>query len=636
MKKKKRFTTLLISSGVGLVIAALWWMGALQGLEYKALDSMFTLRKAIKPSHDIVIVAFDEDSFKNLGRWPWSRKLHGQVVERLVSAGAKAIVFDVLFPEPETEHPDADQYLADAVKKSGRVVFASYFQYDSDGNPVNFVLPIDVLRNAGIIGFANILPELDGICRKIPVFKVYKQQVIPSLALAGLSIFLDTPPDKIIAGRKVSLDKYYEMMINFAGGYESFKYYPFYKVLNGEIPSEAFAGKIVLLGGTASGLFDFKPIPYSPVFPGVEIHANTMSNMLLNNFIKPLPPAVTVLFIVIFVLLSGLVSGRLSPLKSGIATFCIFAGYFALVFLLFKSRDIYLEFVAPAVSLALSYFGILFYRFMTEEREKRRIKSTFGQYLNPRVMEKVLSDPSFLKLGGQKETLTVLFSDIRSFTTITESLPPEELVALLNEYLSKMVEVVFRWDGTLDKFIGDAVMAYWGAPVPQNDHPQRGVLCAIDMHKELKILQEKWRSEGKKVFEIGVGVNSGEMTVGNMGSTGKMDYTVIGDNVNLGARLESTTKEYHAKIIISDATYQAVKDIVDAKHIGSVKVKGKTKAVEIYAVLGKKGEEPVITADQIHKDEPEKKPEQPKPETVKPETPQKFDPEQRIDAFKKP
>lgn len=629
--KKGKLAPPLISGAVGMLILGLWIIGMLQTLEYRTYDWMFTLRGPVQASKDIVIVAFDEESFKVLGRWPWTRAYYAQVVDRLTEAGAKALVFDVMYPEPESEHPGVDEAFGNAMKRSGRVVLASYFKYDAEGNPIDFLEPIPVLRQNGLIGFANIVPELDGVCRKIPLFKTYKGKTMPSLAMGGISTFLGKAPETIAADRSIKLDEYNEMLINFSGGYESFKYYSFHKVLDGSVPAATFRDKIVLFGGTASGLFDFKAIPYAQIFPGVEIHANTISNVLLGNAIKPLSPWVTFILIVLFAGASGLVSGRLSPLKGGILTFVLLTGTFGAVFSCFKYANIHMEFVAPAASLGLSYIGVLFYRFMTEEREKRKIKKTFSQYLSPKIMEKVLNDPSYLKMGGHMENLTVLFSDIRGFTTITESLPADVLVPQLNEYLSKMVDVVFKWDGTLDKFVGDAVMAYWGAPIPQNDHPLRGVMCAIDMHKELKLLQDKWAAEGKKqehIFKIGVGVNTGNMIIGNMGSTGKKDFTVIGDSVNLGARLESTTKEYHAKIIISEDTYNAVKDAIDAKHIGSVKVKGKTKAVEIYAVLGKKGEEPIIKAEEIHKDEPERKEEHVKPATP-PQGPVKFNPDER-------
>ncbi|OGS11931.1 MAG: hypothetical protein A2386_06875, partial [Elusimicrobia bacterium RIFOXYB1_FULL_48_9] len=569
MKKKK--TTFFIAVSIGFAVFVLWWFGTLQGFENKTIDYRFKLRGAVKPFADIAIVSIDEDSIKHFGRWPWTRSVHAKLIDKLVSSGAKTVVFDVLFTEPDKEHLAADRELGNAIARSKNVVLNCFFQMNR-GKAANPLFPINEIANGAQIGFANAFPEIDGVNRKVPVIMDYEAKLYPSLALAGLSVYLGKPFQQILTEASIPLDYNGEMLLNFAGGYETFPYYSFAKVMSGDVPAEKLRGKIILVGGTATALFDLKATPFSPVFPGVEIHANAMSNILRKDFLRPWSAWITFALIVVFSLFTGLALGRIAPLWGGVSAAALFTAYFIVTLILFKA-NIYAEFTAPALSLGLSFVGVLFFRFMTEEKEKRRIKKTFGQYLNPRVMEKVLSDPSFLKLGGQRETLTVLFSDIRSFTTITESLPPEELVAQLNEYLSKMVEVVFRWDGTLDKFIGDAVMAYWGAPIPQNDHHLKGVLCAIDMHKELKILQDKWRAEGKKVFEIGVGVNSGDMTVGNVGSTGKMDYTVIGDNVNLGARLESETKAYHAKIIISEATYQVVKDVIDAKYLDDVKVK---------------------------------------------------------------
>ncbi|MHB9155746.1 MAG: CHASE2 domain-containing protein, partial [Endomicrobiales bacterium] len=585
---KMKLTSMLIAGGTCLFVLLLWWLGALQGLENKSMDYRFKIRGPVPPSPEVVIVAFDEESFKHLGRWPWPRKLHGEVVERLRRAGASGIIFDMLLPEPDLEHPDSDRYFSRALLRSKSVVLASFFQYDNEGKPIEFLLPIKTFLNNSRTGFTNVVPELDGICRKIPLFKEYNTEIVPSLALAGLSVSLGKSPEEILRDKRVGYDEFFEMTINFAGGYESFPYYSFFKVLKGEVPPEKFKDKIVLLGGTASGLFDFKPVPFSPTFPGVEIHANTISNILLNNYLRPWPVWLTFLLILGFAALPVLVLNRFSPLQAGGAVLLALAGYFAVTYVLFVSRFVYAEFVAPAASLSLSYIGVLFYRFMNEEREKRWIKKTFSHYLSSSVLESILADPGRLRLGGQRENLSVLFSDIRGFTTISEGLRPEDVVELLNEYLSKMVEVVFMHDGTLDKFIGDAVMVFWGAPIPQADHPRKAVLCAIDMIEELKKLQEKWKTEGRAVIDIGIGINTGDMVVGNMGSKDKMEYTVIGDNVNLGSRLEGLNKEYKTHIIIADSTYQFVKDIVEARPLGSVKVKGKENCVEIYEVTGRK------------------------------------------------
>lgn len=624
--KSKKIVTLIVSGLIGLAVIVFWVLGMFGMWENKILDIRFKMRGPIKTSEDIVIVAIDESSIepKNLGRWPWSRNIHAKLVDRLTAAGAKAIVFDVLFPEPDKDKPWADAELGESVARSKKVVLACFFRMAEGGIPVNPLFPVKDINKSKGLGFTNIFTELDGVNRKIPLFMEYEKESIASLAMSGLSVFLGKSPKTLVKERRIKTDKYNEIYINFHGGFESFPYYSYYKVLNGEISNDKFKDKIVLIGGTAAGLFDFKAITYAPVFPGVEIHANTMSNILLKNYLRPWPAALTIIIIVLFVLYSGLFSVALSPLKGGVVTIATLVGYFYFVYFLF-TKNIFAEFIAPASTLIISYMVVLSYRFMTEEREKRWIKKTFSHYLSATIMDKIISDPGALKLGGQRQNLTVLFSDIRGFTTMSEALKAEEVVELLNEYLGKMVEVVFRHEGTLDKFIGDAVMAFWGAPIPQKDHQIKAVLCAIDMIKELKILQAKWREEGKKVIEIGVGINTGEMVVGNMGSKEKMEYTVIGDNVNLGSRLESLNKSYHCRVIISEAVYERVKGLIDVKPLGSVKVKGKTKPITIYGIIGKKGDEPIIDEKEIVIPQ-----EEPKKPEVKPQDTGKFDPDARI------
>jgi len=577
----------IIAIGAGFFVLFTWSLGWWQSLENKTLDYRFKIRGNVKPAADIAIVTADEESIKALGRWPWTRSVHARLVDRLTAMGAKAIVFDVLFTEPESEHPQADRAFAAAIRRSGRVVLNNFFQH-SEGKLVNPLMPVPPLLKHARTGFANAIAELDGVTRYQKLFTEYEGDVMPYLAVEGLSVFLGKPSVDIIKEADIPLNRYNEMLINFYGDYECFPYYSYHKVLTGKISDNRFKNKIVLVGGTAAALFDITSVPVSHTFPGVEVHATIMSNILRGEFLRPWPSWLTFLLIMLYALLSAFLLGRMSPLWGGVSAFFILVGYFILTYFLFAARFVYAEFLAPAASLAFSYVGTLFYKYIVEEKEKRRIKKTFGQYLSPRVMEQVLSDPGYLKLGGQKQNLTVLFSDIRNFTTMTEASDSVELVNQLNEYLSKMVEVVFRHDGTLDKFIGDAVMAIWGAPIPQNDHARRAVRCAIDMLEELEKLNEKWKAEGRRPLEIGIGVNTGDMIVGNMGSKEKMEYTVIGDNVNLGSRLEGLNKEYGTHIIVSDATYQAVRDMIEARHLGDVKVKGKTKAVEVYAVLGNK------------------------------------------------
>ena len=252
---------------------------------------------------------------------------------------------------------------------------------------------------------------------------------------------------------------------------------------------------------------------------------------------------------------------------------------------IFSHFNVWLNIIYPALTMITIYLGITVYRYITEEREKKKIRGAFQYYLTASVINEMLKDPSKLKLGGDKKDLTVSFSDIRGFTTISEKLTPEELVHLLNEYLTAMTNVVFQYDGLLDKYMGDAVMAVFGAPLDQPDHALRACRTALGMMEELKKLQKKWAEEGKPVLDIGIGINSGDMVVGNMGSDMRFDYTVVGDMVNLGSRLEGTNKEYGTNIVISEYTYNDVKDVFFCRELDSVIVKGKKLPVKIYELL---------------------------------------------------
>jgi adenylate cyclase len=587
--KKERKIIWLIAATAGLCVIGVWFFGLLQGLENKSLDVRFALRGPASHARNIAIIVIDDASIKKLGRWPWRRDVHGKMVHVLKAAGAKAIVFDVLFTEADQEHLASDQQFGKEIAAAGNVVVGAFFQKVTDaGVPTDLTAPIPEVRSPAAIGFVNYYPETDGLTRKAPLMELSDSTQVPSLALAGLAVDMGTTPEKIIKEKKIALDENHEIMINFAGGFKTFPYYSYHAVIDGSVDPDVFKDKIVLIGGTATSLFDLKAVSFSQVFPGVEIHATVMSNIIQNDYLRLLPLWVTLLVILVFALAPAGIISRISPLPAGLITIGLFFSYFYGVYLLFSRRFVAVEFVAPMLGLTVSYIGILVYRFTAVDKEKRWIKKTFSHYLSAHVMESILSDPTRLKLGGQRETLTILFSDIRGFTTISESISPEEVVELLNEYLSVMVDIVFKYDGTLDKFIGDAVMAFWGAPVAQADHARKAVLCAIEMIEELKKLQEKWRVEGKKVIDIGIGINTGEMIVGNMGSKEKMEYTVIGDNVNLGSRLEGLTKEYKTHIIVSATTYHAVQDNVEAKPLGSVKVKGKENTVDIYEVVGRK------------------------------------------------
>ena len=346
-------------------------------------------------------------------------------------------------------------------------------------------------------------------------------------------------------------------------------------------PTKALGNKIVMVGAFTKGMAsDQKPTPYGLMY-GVEVHANALNTILMNNFLTKAPYYIDFLILAVSVLLIAFLASRFSTVPSLFISIVLIAAIFFSSSYIFDSRNYVISFFEPAIGIVLTFLLLIAYRAMTEERDKRRIKGMFGTYLSPKVVDQIIDNPP--ELGGVDKNLSVFFSDIRGFTTLSESMPPQELVQLLNKYLTAMTDIVLEYEGTLDKYEGDAIMCFWGAPLPQEDHAFRACSAAVKQLEALKELNKTLPEE--KQINIGIGINSGIMTVGNMGSTQRMDYTLIGDNVNLGARLEGTNKQYRTNIIISENTYGLVKDKVIARELDNIRVKGKNKPVLIYELI---------------------------------------------------
>jgi len=356
------------------------------------------------------------------------------------------------------------------------------------------------------------------------------------------------------------------------------------------VGADIIENKLLLVGLTVTGSTDQGATPLGPDTPLVTVHLNAINSILTGKFIYPAPQWTKILILFIISVGLGIANGSLSPRKSMLATvvalvFYLFAGY-----LTFIQMSLILPIIPPVIAIVLIYSSTMFYRFLTEERQKIWIRKALGQYLAPSIMQEVLKNPDNLKLRGIRNNLPVLLSDIVGLTPICEKLQPEEVVQILNEYLDKMTECIFKNSGTLDKYVGDEIVAFFGAPGGEHDddHPKHAILAALDMQEALADLQKKWESEGRQKIRSGIGINTGEMLVGNMGSSGIFDYTVIGDEVNLGARVEQLTRAHNCEIIITEATYKHIQNLVEVKELGVEKVKGKEKGVRIFAVLGKK------------------------------------------------
>ncbi len=346
-------------------------------------------------------------------------------------------------------------------------------------------------------------------------------------------------------------------------------------------PSRAADNKIVMVGAFASGMADDeKTTPFGLMY-GVEMHANALNTILMDRFLYYAPLSINMAILLLLILLMSLASSRLSTVWSLLITGTGIGILYLFVSHIFNSYQYIINFSAPAIGIFLTFISVVVYRVMTEERDKRRIKDMFGRYVSPQVVNQILENPP--ELGGVDKELTVFFSDIRGFTTLSESMTPQELVNHLNLYLTAMTDIILEFEGTLDKYVGDEIMCFWGAPLPQKEHALMACKCAVRQMEKLNELNSQWPPERR--IDIGIGVNSGIMTVGNMGSLGRMNYTLMGDNVNLGARLEGTNKQYKTHIIISEYTYGLVKDKIIARELDNIRVKGKNKPVLIYELL---------------------------------------------------
>jgi adenylate cyclase len=450
-------------------------------------------------------------------------------------------------------------------------------------------------------GYFNMIPDSDGSNRWSPLVIKLKDNYYSSLAISMLMQYLDWPMlslnlesygvNSINIGKiTIPTDDHGRLLVNYRGPEKTFPHYSIADIIKRKLPADTFRNKIVLVGATAIGIYDLRVTPFSAAYPGVEIHANVIDNILHQDFLtySSFIRFLDIITIVAFGLIIGFVVPRLKAVV-GIFVFLLTVGAFIVLNLFVFSRlNIWMNLTYPLLTMIAIYFGVTIYRYVTEEREKKKIRGAFQYYLTASVINEMLKDPTKLKLGGDKKDLSVLFSDIRGFTTISEKLTPEELVHLLNEYLTAMTDVVFKYEGMLDKYMGDAIMAVFGAPLDQPDHAKRACLTALHMLSELRGLQKKWQEEGKPVLNIGVGINSGDMVVGNMGSEMRFDYTVMGDMVNLGSRLEGINKEYGSNIIVSEFTYNTVRDSMCCRELDMVRVKGKKLPVKIYELLGEK------------------------------------------------
>jgi adenylate cyclase len=670
-----------LSLALTLLVLILAWMApaAMTRWENVFLDFRFRLRGEQPANPNVLIVAIDEKSLAEIGRWPWSRAVQARLVEALARDGAKVIALDLLYPEAETSEsltllhdlarlpiiesaasPDLrsrlhdylrqsapDQRLAEAIRGAGRVVLAyslivpesrkaaesravaspdppsmDRFRYrlvrqstlgetQSPYRATSRTPPQpQFLETAASLGHVYSLPEPDGITRYEYLSLQYGEQdaYYPALALETARLALGYTREQValvlgegvtIGNALVPTDQRGRLLINFYGREGSFRTISAADVLHNRIPAEQVRNRIVLVGTTALGTYDQKSTPFSANFPGVEKNATVVANILDRSFLEkslwtgPLDKAV----IALSGLALGLILPRVRALTGAAVTVSALIGFALTAHSLFVWRGIWLDMAYPLLTIALIFVANTVLKFSTEERQAKEIRAMFSSYVSPRIVEELIKDPGNARLGGQRKECTLLFADLFGFTAFSAERSAEEVVQVLNEYLGAMTDVIFRWNGTLDKFVGDSIVAFWGAPLDQPNHVELATRCALHMRARMEQLREKWQGEGRALLETGIGLNTGEVVVGNMGADGKkMDYTVIGDHVNLTARVEGLTRQFQIPIVITEYTAERLRPYLvppdgkpklghlECRKIGAVKVKGRPAPVVVYGL----------------------------------------------------
>ena len=598
-----------------------------------------------KASNDIVLVVIDDKSLHQLGRWPWKRTRYGEIFEYISNyTQAKQIGYDAIIVAPDTENPQSDKEFYNQIKNldklSAGVGFSNtnfknideklYEKLLFDKNEIQIedkrskkfkqwsdyksfsAFQKDYLKNIKNLGSVNTNMDNDGYIRKVDQVINYKGKLYPSLGLlmyskhTGIKHFVLTDKYLLAKNNQYSL----KMPITNKYGIAYSNIY-FYKtddglyshqkisasdVINsleaikkGEKPildSEIFKDKIVFVGANANAqaLQDIKRTPISDTFSGVDIQATNLDNIINNEFYRNTGEIYNILnvalvFIMAFVLVCTL------PIPVAILS-CACLMFMYLIFAFFMySNKVAINLILPEIFILFAIGCAYLYRYLLEGKKKEKIQSAMGKYLSRDVMQNVVNNIDSVKLGGKRANVTVLFADIRGFTSISEKLSAEEVTKILNEYFTAIVPIIEKHNGILNKFMGDAVLAVFGEPIENNHHALDAVKCADAMLKKVKQLQEKWLEEGKPKIEIGVGISTGEAFVGNIGSEERLEYTVIGDTVNTASRIENYNKVYRTKFLISQETFEQVQKHVDVIKIREVSIRGKAKKINIYEVL---------------------------------------------------
>jgi len=639
--RKAKLLQGLTAGVVGALVALIFFFpGFLDRWEAKTWDwRVNLLARPSAATPQIRLILLDQNSLdwakKESGlSWPWPREVYTAIIQFCKRAGAKSLAFDVLFTEPSKYGVADDQALAAEIfgfKHFTVAVFPSQKEGSEKKWPAfapvpamkmeglepwlvqtghhpftraSFPVP-EISAVAGLLANVNINPDADSVYRRVALFEVFDGKILPSLALASyrmakpdatLSVY---PGRFMLDEREIPIDAAGKAILNFRGRSGTHKTYSAASIIQSELrlqnqeaaavkPSD-FKGTHVFFGFSAPGLYDLRPTPVSGVYPGVEISATMLDNILANDFIRPVPSALVVILTLLMVLLAGWTTSLAAGMTRSVLVYLFFLGLPVVLCLVAYRLGFWLPLVVQEAGVAVTLFsaGLIYYT--TEGRQKLFIKNAFKQYLSPDVIEQIIEHPERLKLGGERKMLSIFFSDLEGFTGISEGLDPEALTRLLNVYLTAMTDIIQEEGGTVDKYEGDAIIAFWNAPVSQPDHAIRCVRATLRCQAKLAQMRPSLRESLGKDLKMRIGVNTGYAVVGNMGSHSRFDYTMIGDAVNLASRLEGINKQFGTYALISQSTVEQIAGAFPVREISRVAVVGRKEPVVVY--------EPMLTED---------------------------------------
>jgi adenylate cyclase len=624
----------------------------LEELRLRTFDLFQVIKPRVVTQRPVVIVDIDEQSLRKLGQFPWPRTRVADMITRLTQLGAAAIAFDIVFAEPdrlspalaaqeyrdldeETRNklralPSNDQVLADAIKRS-RVVLGETGlptvvpQLDGQppiggvaalgGDPKSVLIKYPgLLRNVPVLetaaagrGLFSIRTERDGIVRRVPMVMEAQGNIMPSLSFETLRVAIgastmlirmDAAGIKSVAlpGFEMPTDRNGQLWVHFAP-HDQTRYVSALDLIEGRVTADRVSRRLILIGTSAAGLLDLKTTPNDPAMPGVEIHAQVLESILSNAMLSAPNYAIAVELGAALVM--GIAIIALAPILGPALLLLFGAAFIALLagtsWYLFTEQRLLIDFTFPLLSSLLIYLTLVFTNFVKEQAQRRQIRSAFGQYLSPTLVEQLAQSPEKLVLGGEARDMTIMFSDVRGFTTISEIYKddPQGLTSLMNSFLTPLTNAIIDRKGTIDKYMGDAIMAFWNAPLADPTHELNACEAALDMLDRVERLNRDREAAAKTngalfiPINIGVGINTGRCVVGNMGSDLRFDYSVLGDSVNLASRLEGQCKSYGLPIIIGSRTANVAKDKFAILELDFIAVKGKKEPEVVYAIVGR-------------------------------------------------